>query len=78
MSPAEQLKVMKGRTEKFIGEAEILKRLEAGHHLVQGIATGHLPEPLLVKRVKRDINPRQSRGGERRGQSRQENPVRGQ
>jgi tyrosyl-tRNA synthetase len=30
MSPAEQLKVMKSRTEKFIGEAEILKRLEAG------------------------------------------------
>ena len=33
MSPAEQLKVMKSRTEKFIGEAEILKRLEAGKTL---------------------------------------------
>ena len=33
MSPAEQLKVMKSRTEKFIGEAEILKRLEGGKTL---------------------------------------------
>ena len=33
MSPAEQLKVMKSSTEKFIGEAEILKRLEAGKTL---------------------------------------------
>jgi len=33
MSPAEQLKVMKSRTEKFIGEGEILKRLEAGKTL---------------------------------------------
>jgi len=33
MSPAEQLKIMKSRTEKFIGEAEILKRLEAGKTL---------------------------------------------
>jgi len=33
MSPAEQLKVMRSRADKFIGEAEILKRLEAGKTL---------------------------------------------
>ena len=33
MSPAEQVKVMKSRADKLIGEAEILKRLEAGKKL---------------------------------------------